>query len=183
MAKKDLSAKNDKTIYPEDKDWVNYTTNLNDGWADDVPLMYDEDQWSPDNKELTVVDLDDTRNMSLLDIDRAISDKNNTEKKPKKSDSQTSSKNKPSDNHSSKKHADNDEKPSREERIKERRKAYLEANPSKQVKPFRLFIIIWAGLLLITIAILLGFFLDYLFFFLFLNNFCFFFVIFFIFLI
>lgn len=162
MAKKNLSTKNDKTIYPEDKDWVNYTTNLNDGWADDVPLMYDEDKWSPDNRELTVVDLDDTRNMSLLDIDRAISNKDTLEKKVKKSDSPASSKTKSKDKSSSKKHEDDAEALSREERRKERRKAYIEANPSKQVKPFRLFIIVWAGLLLITMAILLGFFLDYL---------------------
>ena len=103
--------------------------------------MYDEDKWSPDNKELTVVDLDDTRNMSLLDIDRAISNKETSENKVKKSDSSASSKTKSKDKSSSKKHEDDAEALSREERRKERRKAYIEANPSKQVKPFRLFII------------------------------------------
>lgn len=49
----------DKTIYPEDNDWANYTTNLHDGWADDVNLVYKDDSWKPDDDELTFVDIED----------------------------------------------------------------------------------------------------------------------------
>lgn len=54
----DLSDNNDVTIYPENKDWVNYTVNRHDGWADDVSLVYKDENWKPDEEELTLVTLD-----------------------------------------------------------------------------------------------------------------------------
>ena len=41
----------------EDLDWVDITVDINDGWADDVSLVYPEDSWKPDNEELTKLDM------------------------------------------------------------------------------------------------------------------------------
>lgn len=50
--------KGDATIYPKDKDWVNYTVDIHDGWADDVALVYPEGGWKPDEGELTTLNLE-----------------------------------------------------------------------------------------------------------------------------
>lgn len=50
----------DTAIYPEDKDWANYTVDLNDGWADDVSLMYPDESWKPDDDELTIVSIEES---------------------------------------------------------------------------------------------------------------------------
>lgn len=44
----------DTKIYPLDDDWADFTVNLNDGWADDVSLVYPEGRWRPEG-ELTSV--------------------------------------------------------------------------------------------------------------------------------
>lgn len=48
----------DTSLYPENKDWVNYTVDIHDGWADDVTLVYPEGGWKPDDGELTNLNLD-----------------------------------------------------------------------------------------------------------------------------
>lgn len=50
--------KNDVTIYPADEDWVNYSVDIHDGWADDVALIYPESSWKPDDGELTTLPLE-----------------------------------------------------------------------------------------------------------------------------
>lgn len=63
--------KKDTSIYPKDKDWVNYTVDIHDGWADDVALVYPEGGWKPDEGELTTLDLesDDEGKLTTLDLE------------------------------------------------------------------------------------------------------------------
>lgn len=68
-------SKVDKAIYPEDKDWANYTVNLHDGWADDVSLVYPDESWKPDEEELTQVNIDVDEINAIL----AKSEQNNNE--------------------------------------------------------------------------------------------------------
>lgn len=48
-----------KPGYPKDKDWVDITVDIHDGWADDVALVYPEGSWRPDEGELTTITVDD----------------------------------------------------------------------------------------------------------------------------
>lgn len=48
------------TTTPDDLDWVDITVDINDGWADDVSLVYPEDSWKPDDGELTKLDMPET---------------------------------------------------------------------------------------------------------------------------
>ena len=45
------------TTTPDDLDWVDITVDINDGWADDVSLVYPEDSWKPDDGELTKLEM------------------------------------------------------------------------------------------------------------------------------
>ena len=78
-------SKDNKTIYPDDENWMNYKTDINDGWADDVPLLYDKDKWTPDEDEFTTVKLDiDEINSALeesnsKDTDSEVSDSEDTD--------------------------------------------------------------------------------------------------------
>lgn len=49
------------TTTPEDLDWVDITVDINDGWADDVSLVYPEGSWKPDDGELTKLDMPETK--------------------------------------------------------------------------------------------------------------------------
>lgn len=53
---------------------VSTKVNINDGWADDVDLVYPEDSWKPGDAELVMVSLDD---------DEAISENEARIKRPK----------------------------------------------------------------------------------------------------
>ncbi|MDE6686345.1 MAG: hypothetical protein K2K17_03405, partial [Lachnospiraceae bacterium] len=50
--------KEDTSIYPNNKDWVDYTVDIHDGWADDVALVYPDGGWKPEEGELTTLDLE-----------------------------------------------------------------------------------------------------------------------------
>lgn len=56
-----MNPKNQKgkpSINSKDGDWVNYTVDIHDGWADDVALVYPEGGWKPDEGELTNLNLE-----------------------------------------------------------------------------------------------------------------------------
>ena len=54
----DSTEKKDITVYPDDTNWVNYSVDIYDGWADDVALVYPENGWKPDDGELTTLPMD-----------------------------------------------------------------------------------------------------------------------------
>ncbi len=111
----------DASLYPEDEDWVNYTVDIHDGWADDVALVYPEGGWKPDEGELTNLN---------LDADETASE------------------------HSDRQTAD------------ARTAAEIVQQSQTAVKPqthyFRIFLILWLGILAIAIAFALGYFYDFL---------------------
>ena len=151
----------DSNIYPEDKDWVNYTCNINDGWADDVPIQYNEKTWKPSEDELTIIDIDDTRNMALLSDD--VIDEYNRTHNTMATDADIVRASRPS----RKKQANDNEY--REDTVSEEKytEDEYEDTPSKKkffgrVHFFRLFIIVWCGVLAICAAIFLGFFYNFL---------------------
>lgn len=49
----------DKTVFPSEDNWADFTVNLNDGWADDVSLIYPEGSWRPDDEELTIINMEE----------------------------------------------------------------------------------------------------------------------------
>ena len=51
--------KKSATSYPKDEDWVNFSVDIHDGWADDVSLVYPEGSWRPDDGELTTLSISD----------------------------------------------------------------------------------------------------------------------------
>ena len=51
--------KKSATSYPKDEDWVNFSVDIHDGWADDVSLVYPEGSWRPDDGELTTLSIDE----------------------------------------------------------------------------------------------------------------------------
>ncbi len=99
---------------------ISMDIDLDDGWADDVPLVYPENSWKPDDNELTIVE---------------IEPKNSKKKKKKKKQNENL-----------------------EELIE--RETTLERK--RTIKPFRMFMICWLGLLSIVIAVALGLFYDFL---------------------
>lgn len=127
MAGKELDM--EKTQYPIDDNWVDYKADINDGWADDVPLTYDDNGWKPDAGELTAVDIDSVSD-DTGDFDDSVDSEDNI-----------------NDNIS---HDD-------EGSVKKSNKKFF-----GKVHYFRLFMILWLGLLSITISILLGHFYDFL---------------------
>ena len=103
-------------------DWVNITVDINDGWADDVPLIYPENGWKPDDNELTKVEIEPDikpagkkrrRKVVERDINTII----------------------------------------HEDTMK---------TPRRRPKPFTMFMIIWLGVLSVTIAVALGIFYNFL---------------------
>lgn len=72
-----------ETIYPEDKDWANYTVNLHDGWADDVSLIYPKNSWKPDDDELTHFSLDKTSPLKDLELEEEVSAEENRKSRKK----------------------------------------------------------------------------------------------------
>lgn len=123
MANKTKKTKKNQAMTQIDKavadKLVTTKVNIHDGWADDVPLLYPEGSWKPDDHALIKVDIDAT-----------VQDDEITE--------ETTSKD-----------------------IKEIIKEDSTLNRRK-VHPFRLFMIIWLGLLSISIAVGLGFFYEFL---------------------
>jgi len=99
---------------------VSTKVNINDGWADDVDLVYPEDSWKPGDAELVMVSLDD---------DEAIS-----------------------------------ENEARIKEAEELQKLIKEDSTAKvrRIHPFRLFMIVWIGLLSVSVAIGLNYFYHFL---------------------
>lgn len=187
--------------------------NINDGWADDVPIVYNTDKWMPEDADLTMVKIDALegkhhRRVKHTALDRAESPDN---PKPVVSVKKTSAKPVLKDESdskpipaipvaASKKKADiakdqealagqlttslelislEDEAKKLEEKAKKEKKKklakeikpeeiekFLEAEGRVQKKnkihPFRMFMIIWLGILAITISVLLGRFYNFL---------------------
>lgn len=79
------SESNDKAIYPQNKDWANYTVNLHDGWADDVSLAYPDDRWTPDTEQLTLINLEDSISESDDEFSELYEDFSDEHAKRKKS--------------------------------------------------------------------------------------------------
>lgn len=133
--------KNDTTSYPQDKDWVDYTVDIHDGWADDVALVYPEGGWKPDDDELTTLDLGDQ--------DAAAGKKPASDTKGQQTGANNNAEGtSPSDTQDSLTAAE------------------IVQQSQGLVKPkthyFRTFLIIWLGLLSIAIAFALGYFYDFL---------------------
>ena len=49
----------DQTVFTSEDNWADFTVNLNDGWADDVSLIYPEGSWRPDDEELTIINMEE----------------------------------------------------------------------------------------------------------------------------
>lgn len=123
----------------ENRDWVDITVDINDGWADDVSLIYPEGSWKPDDGELTKVD-----------IPVKSKKKKRTEKKANNI------------NHS---------KANKTDKTKKKKQVAVEvvSDPTLikkekkklKIKLFRVFLIIWLGLLSISIGIGLNYFYNF----------------------
>ncbi len=187
--------------------------NINDGWADDVPIVYNTDKWMPEDADLTMVKIDALegkhhRRVKHTALDRAESPDNpkpvvpvkKTSAKPVLKDESDSKPIPAIPVAASKKKADiakdqealagqlttslelislEDEAKKLEEKAKKEKKKklakeikpeeiekFLEAEGRVQKKnkihPFRMFMIIWLGILAITISVLLGRFYNFL---------------------
>lgn len=64
MSQQEQEKQNNTSKYPEGNDWVNYTVDIHDGWADDVALVYPEGGWKPEEGELTTMNLDASETVS-----------------------------------------------------------------------------------------------------------------------
>lgn len=130
--------KGNPSTYPKDSDWVNYTVDIHDGWADDVALVYPEGGWKPDDGELTNLKLETPDEHSAGDL--------------------------PSNDSSGKTRSPYTENPS--DKADTRTAAEIIQQSQTAVKQkthyFRTFLIIWLGLLSIAIAFALGYFYDFL---------------------
>ncbi len=187
--------------------------NINDGWADDVPIVYNTDKWMPEDADLTMVKIDALegkhhRRVKHTALDKAESPDNpkpvvpvkKTSSKPVLKDESDSKPIPAIPVAASKKKADiakdqealagqlttslelislEDEAKKLEEKAKKEKKKklakeikpeeiekFLEAEGRVQKKnkihPFRMFMIIWLGILAITISVLLGRFYNFL---------------------
>ena len=187
--------------------------NINDGWADDVPIVYNTDKWMPEDADLTMVKIDALegkhhRRVKHTALDKAESPDNpkpvvpvkKTSAKPVLKDESDSKPIPAIPVAASKKKADitkdqealagqlttslelislEDEAKKLEEKAKKEKKKklakeikpeeiekFLEAEGRVQKKnkihPFRMFMIIWLGILAITISVLLGRFYNFL---------------------
>ena len=187
--------------------------NINDGWADDVPIVYNTDKWMPEDADLTMVKIDALegkhhRRVKHTALDKAESPDNpkpvvpvkKTSAKPVLKDESDSKPIPAIPVTASKKKADitkdqealagqlttslelislEDEAKKLEEKAKKEKKKklakeikpeeiekFLEAEGRVQKKnkihPFRMFMIIWLGVLAITISVLLGRFYNFL---------------------
>lgn len=99
---------------------VSTKVNINDGWADDVTLVYPEGSWKPDDSELIMVDIDEDERQAKREA---------------------------------------------EIREAEELQRIIQEDSSlgkKKIQPFRLFMIVWLGLLSICIAIGLHLFYNFL---------------------
>lgn len=134
----DTSGKLDKKLADR---LVNTKVDINDGWADDVHLLYPEESWKPDDYDLTKVDIDPD--------EKPLKDK---KKASKQGDDMS--------------HLSKEEKQKAlEEKEKEELKKIIKEDSTHKrgiVHPFRLFMILWIGSLIIAIAIGLGYFYKYL---------------------
>lgn len=126
------------STYPKDSDWVNYSVDIHDGWADDVALVYPEGGWKPDDGELTNLTLEapekpSTGNPPLKDSSD-IPESLHADASPDIADTRTAA-----------------------EIVQQ-----SQAAAKKKTHYFRTFLIIWLGLLAIAIAFALGYFYDFL---------------------
>lgn len=126
------------STYPKDGDWVNYTVDIHDGWADDVALVYPEGGWKPDDGELTNLTLESpdehSAGNSPLKDSSGLPGSPHTENPSDLADTRTAA-----------------------EIVRQSQTA-----GKKKTHYFRTFLIIWLGLLSIAIAFALGYFYDFL---------------------
>lgn len=120
---------------------VNTKVDINDGWADDVHLLYPEESWKPDDYNLTKVDIEPD--------DPVV----------KKSDKKSGKKNEEAFLTKEERQKASDER--KKEELKRIIKEDSTSN-KKIVHPFRLFMLLWIGTLIIAIAIGLNYFYKYL---------------------
>ena len=118
----------------DNKDWVDIKVDINDGWADDVTLIYPENGWSPDKEELTRLDIDTSSSVPVKENETAFATDN--EKAP---DTDT-----------------------REEKIKKLIHSDNTIIKSKKKNGFTIFMIIWSAVLVISLCVFLKCFYSFL---------------------
>ena len=112
----------------------NHSNYNDDSWADDVSLIYPENGWKPDDGELTMLEIEGV----------------NTPPK-KTAAKETASKDAPGEKITTKETASVDVP-----------KTATDTETASKRNPFRMFMILWLGCLSITIAVLLGYFYEFL---------------------
>lgn len=121
---------------------VNTKVNINDGWADDVHLLYPEESWKPEDYDLTKVDIEPDEPPSKAKDKKATKKNDNSQILSKEEQLK----------------ADEEKK---QEELKQIIKEDSTHN-KRRIHPFRLFMILWIGTLIIAIAIGLNYFYKYL---------------------
>lgn len=124
MSKKKKHQEEVTPVVEKDDDWLSTKVDLNDGWADDVPLIYPEGGWKPDDAELIQVE-----------IEQPLSEK---EKKKKRKAA------------------------AKQQKLDEMIENDNVVKKESKINGYRLFLIIWLGLLSIAIALGLDFFYNFL---------------------
>ena len=124
---------NSKSTLPPDDDWLSITVDINDGWADDVPLIYPEGSWRPDEHELTTIDI---KNSNLAPLTTATSS-------PNSDSARTLEKIK-------------------QEKLEQLKHQDSTIKKERKLKGFWLFLVIWISLIAVTLIISLTSFYSYL---------------------
>lgn len=73
MNRQNQENQNNTSANSNSDDWVNYTIDIHDGWADDVALVYPEGGWKPEEGELTTLNLNDSGKASEQFIEESPS--------------------------------------------------------------------------------------------------------------